>query len=190
MGSFVDILLLAIVVFFLFSGIRRGFVRTLLSFASRIASVVLAFFVSDKYDELIYEKFLKDSVVNSIEEHVSASSVNGEISSFLEETLAGPASVLVCRIIVFAIISVVASFVFDIIINLVCKIVQLPVLRTANKALGGVLGLLNGLVCVLIISYICVIAVGLVNNAEFSEVIASSRIIEIFTSTKNGFMGV
>lgn len=231
MGTFVDLLLLAIVIFFVFTGMRNGFVRTLLSFVFKIASVVLAYFVSDKYDEAIYEKFLKDSVINSIEEHVASSSANdasqhisvvlesipesisgilkalgidfanfgettsayatnGEISSFLEETLAGPASVFVCRIIIFAIVSFVASFVFSIITNILCKIVKLPVLRTANKALGGVLGLLNGMIFVLIVSYLCVIASALINNSEFCEVIESSQVIEIFTSTMNGFIGV
>ena len=231
MGTVVDLLLLAVVIVFVFSGMKNGFVRTLLSFAARILSVVLAYFVSDKYDEAIYEKILRDSVINGIEERVvaspvsdvsqrvsvvlesvpesilgilealgldltsfdkmvSASASNGEISSFLEETLAGPASVFVCRIIIFAFVSFLASLVFSIIINLLCKIVKLPVLRTANKALGGALGLFNGIIFALIVSYICVIVSGLINNSEFSEIVNSSHVIEIFTSTMNGFIGV
>ncbi len=229
MGTLVDLLLLAAVMFFVFTGMRNGFVRTLLSFVSKIASVVLAYFVSDKYDEVIYEEFLKDSIVNGIEEHVAASSLsdasqqvsvvlesipesisgilkafgidlanfgkaasapNGEFSSFLEETLAGPASVFVCRILIFVIVSFIASFVFGIVINMLCKIVKLPVLRTANKALGGVLGLLNGMIFVLIVSYICIIISGLINNPEFGEIVNASYVIEIFTSTMNSFIGV
>ena len=96
----------------------------------------------------------------------------------------------VCRIIIFAIVSFLASLVFSIIINLLCKIVKLPVLRTANKALGGALGLFNGIIFALIVSYICVIVSGLINNSEFSEIVNSSHVIEIFTSTMNGFIGV
>ncbi len=231
MSTVVDLLLLAAVIFFIVSGMRGGFVRTLLSFISKIAAVVLAYFVSDEYDELVYEKFLKESVINGIEESISASSagdfsqqvidvfksipesvsgileslgidfssfgeiassssVSGEIASLLEETIVRPACVLVCGIVLFAVVSAIASFTFGIIINLVCKFVSLPVLRTANKALGGVLGLLNGLIFVLIVSYICVIASGLTGSEDFSEVISSSHIIEIFTSTINGFIGV
>ena len=231
MGTFVDLLLLAVVIIFVFAGIKNGFVRALLSFAARIVSVMLAYFVSDKYDEAVYENFLKDRIINGIEERVAASPVSdvsqqvsvvlesipesisgilealgldlasfcerisvsassAEISSFLEKTLAGPATVFVCRIIIFVVVSFVASFVFSIAIRMICKIVKLPVLKTANKALGGALGLLNGMIFVLIISYICIIASGLINNPEFSEVVNASYVIKFFTSTMNGFIGV
>ena len=226
----VDLLLLAIVIYFLIMGIRRGFMRTLLSFVSKIASVMLAYFISDKYDELIYETFFKESIISNIEEKLasspggevsqqisdlltsvpesvsalaralgidflslgeslSASGINGEVSAFVEQILSGPA-VFICGIIIFAIAYAVITFVFNILINLLCKIVKLPILKTADKALGGALGLFNGFITVLILSYVCVIASAFINNPQFSEIINNSQIIEILTSTMNGFIGV
>lgn len=231
MSIIIDLLLLAIVIFFLFSGARRGFVRTLLSFGSRIASFMIAFFVSDEYDELIYEKFFKESVINNIDEKISSTAVGdisqrisdalnavpesflsfvknlgvdfsglgevaadsaaeGELSSFIEQTLAGPVTVMVCRIIIFAVAYALLSFAFSILINVVCRIVKLPVLRTANKALGGVLGLLNGLISALVLSYILVIISVFLDSPEFCEVVNTSYVIETLTSIMNGFIGV
>ncbi len=231
MGIIVDLLLLAVVIYFVVIGMKRGFVRTLLSFLSKIASAFVAVFVTDKYDDLIYGKFFKESVISSIDEHLSASVADdvsqqisdvlksvpgsasrilealgidfsslgdfvsssmgkGEASDFIEQTLAGPITVFVCRIIIFAIAFALLSFVFGILINVVCRIVELPVLRTANKALGGVLGLLNGLIIILVLSYVCIIVSVFLDNSEFSGIINDSQVIEILTSTMNGFIGV
>lgn len=231
MGTFVDLLLLVIVALFMLIGIKNGFVRTLLSLVSRIASVVLAYLASDKYAEMFYEKFLKERIVSSFDEHVATTSLsdvsqqvsavldsipesvsgilnvlgidlasfsnvasdsieNSNVSSFLEETIAGPASVFVCRIIIFVIVSLLASLAFSILIKLLCKIVDLPVLKTANKALGGILGLLNGIILSFIASYVCVIISGWINYPDFNEAVNASYLIEFFTSTMNGFIGV
>lgn len=166
MLNFIDLILLAVVAYFFFMGIKRGFTRTLLSFLARIASIVAAYFVSDMYDDVVYEKFFIDY-----------------ISSSLEQTVAGPIAIAVCRIVIFVLVSAVASLVLNIVINAICNIVKLPVLRTANKLLGAVLGLVNGLLCVFVVSFICTIALSFIDNAEFTEAVSSSYIIDLFAYT-------
>lgn len=181
MINLVDLILLALIIFFIVTGVKRGFARTLLSFLARIASLVIAYFISDMYAETVYEKFLKDDVVNVIAENFKLDmTVMETVSSSVEELVAGPLAVVVCRIVIFAVVSAVASIVLGILVNLICKIAKLPVLRTANKLLGAVLGLFNGLLCVFILSFICTIATGFVDNSEFTEMVNSSYIIDYF----------
>lgn len=187
MFSYIDLILSAIVIFFVFTGAKRGFTRTLLSFLARIISLITAYVVSDMYADVVYEKLLKDDVVNAIAENfkldvsvIKDVGISETVSASLEEVIAGPLTVVVCRIVIFAAVSAVASIVLSILVNLICKIVKLPVLRTANKILGALLGLLNGLICVFILSFICTIATGFVDNAEFAEMVNSSYIIDYF----------
>lgn len=86
-----------------------------------------------------------------------------------------------CRIVLFALTSFVLSMLLGIVVNLICKVVKLPILRTANSVLGALLGVVNGVVCVFIISYVCVIAASLLGNDVLNNMVYSSRIIELFT---------
>lgn len=77
MFNYVDLILIAIVLLFVITGIRKGFARTLLSFVAKVISLVVAYFVSDMYAEEVYERFLKKFVLDAIESDIS-SSVAGE----------------------------------------------------------------------------------------------------------------
>ncbi len=220
MLNYVDWILLALVAFFVITGIRKGFARTLLSFVARVTSLVVAYFISDMYAESVYERLFKDVVSNAIESNIDSSASIGVseqlhtvlskfpqivtsigdnlgldalinqqvddsgfaegVSTALEESVAGPLAVAVCKIILFAIVSAIASFVLAILVNLLCKIVKLPILKTADKLLGAGLGLVNGLICVFILSFIFTIASGFINPPELADAINSSYIIDFF----------
>ncbi len=220
MFNYVDLILLALIAFFVITGIRKGFTRTLLSFLARIASLVAAYFISDMYAEAVYESFFKDAVVNAIGSDLSSLSdvvsehiwtawsglpqslsaigekfglemlaIHGEfdgigvaegVTSTLEEAVAGPIAIGICKIIIFAIASAVVSFVLAILVNLLCKVVKLPVLKTADKLFGAGLGLVNGFICVFILSFIFTIASGFISPPELADAIDSSYIIDFF----------
>ena len=219
MFNYVDLALLALVLFFIITGIRKGFARTLLSFVGRIASLIVAYFVSDMYADVVYEKFIKEALTNAIESNVNSALTEGVpeklnitwselpqiftsivdklgleisqldtsgmtqgVSSTLEETIAGPIAIVICRIIIFAIVSVVASFVISILVNLLCKIVKLPILKTADKLLGAGLGLVNGLICVFILSFVFTVVSGFISPSELSDEVNSSYIIDLFAN--------
>lgn len=218
MFNLIDLILLAVIACFVFVGAKNGFVRTLLSFVAKIASLVVAYFVSDMYAETVYNSFLKESVLGAIEKQIASTdadnfsqqfetavqsipdsllkiaetfgmdmhalkeqsgdlNLTGELVSALEQSVAGPIVVIVCRILIFVIVSAVASFLLGIVVNIISNIVKLPVLRTANKLLGAVLGLLNGAVCVFILSFICVVVSVFIDNTEFTEAVNSSYMV-------------
>ncbi len=222
MWNFIDLLLVLLIIFFIISGKRKGFARTLLSFFSKLVSVAVAFFVSNRYSALFYDKFLKESVVNALETEIKLTSASdtseqisavldsipqsltglaemfgintdmiksevadysftGNVAASLEKSIAGPLIESLCAIVLFALTSAVLSMLLGIVVNLICKIVKLPILRTANSVLGALLGCVNGLICTFIISYVFVIAASLLGNDLFSNVVYSSRIIELFT---------
>ena len=118
-----------------------------------------------------------DALIN---QQVDDSGFAEGVSTALEESVAGPIAVVVCRIILFVIVSAVVSFVLNIVVNLLCKVVKLPVLKTADKLFGAGLGLVNGLICVFILSFIFTIASGFISPPELADAINSSYIIDFF----------
>ncbi len=88
MVNFLDLILLAFLVYFVIIGARKGFVRTLLSFVTRIASVVVAWLVSDNYAHVLYDKFLKDNVADAIELHIKSADA-GTVAQSFESALQG-----------------------------------------------------------------------------------------------------
>lgn len=222
MGTVIDLLLVAVLIILVIFGARKGFARTLFSFLAKIASVIIAYVVSDMYADVVYEKFFKESVVGALESNVDSTlasgdismqissvwenlpdflkrigeaflidplaingqiddiNLSGEIASSLEQVFAGPLATVVCRIVLFALVSFISSILLSVIVNLICKVVRLPVLRSADKLIGAALGLLNGLVSVFIISFVFTIVSGFITNEAFTEIVNSSYIINIF----------
>lgn len=67
----IDILLLAILVILIIRGQRKGFVRMLLETVGYIASLVAAWFVSNKFASVLYNSYFKEGVARGIESRFS-----------------------------------------------------------------------------------------------------------------------
>lgn len=118
-----------------------------------------------------------------MEETVRGTDLTADLAVSLEGSVIGPVVTAICRIIIFAIVSAVASLVFGAIVDIISGFAKLPVLRTADSLFGAGLGLINGFLCVLIISYFLVIAASLIDNSEIIDIIDSSVLISLFTKT-------
>ncbi len=75
MGILVDVLLLLIFIYFIIMGKKKGFIRTLLLVVSKLASFLLAKFISSEYSALVYESFFKELTVNRIESYLKDGSL-------------------------------------------------------------------------------------------------------------------
>lgn len=80
---------------------------------------------------------------------------SGQLAKLLAERVGGPIVIQMCRFVLFCIFSVVISIVMKLLAGVIDRIFNLPVLRTANTALGALLGGLKGLV---IVALICMTA--------------------------------
>lgn len=119
MGIFLDIGLLALLAFFIFSGFRRGFVRSLAELVGCWASIVAAVLISPRI-AVVLQPYLKKW----------APSVpwNGA---------AGRVAAAVLIFIAMEVLVQILAYLLD-------HVFQLPVLRQINMLLGGLLGLLKG----------------------------------------------
>ncbi len=117
-----------------------------------------------------------------ITENVKNSDFTSNVAVTLEETIAAPILTIICQLIIFAVVSTVASFLLNIVVRMICKVVKLPVLRTADGLLGGGLGFINGVLITYVLSCVLIVVASFADNAEVAEIINSSKIIELFTN--------
>lgn len=119
MGTFVTIALIAVLLFFLVSGFRRGFVRSLADLIGCIVSIVLSVRFSAQLSTLA-QPFLKKW-----------------IPSWQPGTLWG-------RVIAAVVLFIVLEVVVQAVALGLDQLFRLPGLRQINSLLGGIFGLLKG----------------------------------------------
>ena len=61
-----DILVVALIIFFVVNGYRKGFFRSILGFIGFVATVTISIFLTNFSSNLIYDIFIKPSIVNNI----------------------------------------------------------------------------------------------------------------------------
>lgn len=156
MSTAFDLILLAVLLFFLVSGFRRGFVRSFFEFAGYL----LALAASAAYSGALAEKLTPAlSKVKQL----------------------GPLTGVAARIISAVLIFIVLQILVHILVEIVDRFFRLPVLHQINSLLGGVFGLAKG--C-LILLLVCTVvrfilpAAGAANLGGNVQKIADSRIYQ------------
>ncbi len=131
---------------------RKGFARSVLEFFSFFASAVVTRLYYDDFATLILEKttFFSDD-------------------AFPEQK---------ARLIAMIILFVASAIIIKLLINLVDRFFKLPLIKTANKALGLLLGVLSGF---LIVSVICIMInfVAMTGYEPLVNAIENSKVMEI-----------
>ena len=61
-----DILVIALIIFFVVKAYKKGFFRSILGFIGFIATVTISIFLTNFSSNLIYDIFIKPSIVNNI----------------------------------------------------------------------------------------------------------------------------
>lgn len=83
---FFDVFALAIILFYLYIGGKKGFVKTLLYFAGYVISFALAFWVSNNLSTSVYDAVIKDNVTNTIESKLDNFNASDEIKRILNNS--------------------------------------------------------------------------------------------------------
>lgn len=120
--------------------------------------------------------------VDSLMNGINSSQITNDVAVLIEENVLAPILILVCQVVIFSVVSALISIVLTIVINLVCTVDKLPIIKSANGVLGAVLGLINGVIVVYIVSFVLITLSVLIDNSELNNFIASSYIIEMCTS--------
>jgi len=124
-GTFTDVLLIGILVYFAISGFRRGFVHSLVDFLGSIIAIVVA---------VVYSKRAAVSIG----------------SFFTKNKIPWPQNELIARVVAAVILFVAVELLVRIVSYFLDGVFHLPFLRQINALLGGVLGLCEGGVVVLL----------------------------------------
>lgn len=75
MSLLLDLLIVAVLVFGLLSGVRRGFVRTVIELIGYALILVLAFTAAGPVSEKVYDKFVRETVEQSVSSAFSETAV-------------------------------------------------------------------------------------------------------------------
>ncbi len=103
---------------------------------------------------------------------------NAAVARELADNVAKPVITAVTQAILFVLLLVVSYILLMIVVKLIDKFFKLPVLKTANKILGGALGAVKGIMLVFLLCVIFEIFFGTGNDSFMSGAVESSKIIE------------
>lgn len=118
----------------------------------------------------------------SLTQKIGAADISGAaLAQTLSESVAKPIVTALCRIVLFVVLILVLGIVFRILAAVIDRICRLPVLRTANAALGGVFGALKGLLVVLVAGVALQLLANLFGTpgSSFYEAVETSFILGI-----------
>ncbi|MCR4924895.1 MAG: CvpA family protein [Clostridiales bacterium] len=222
MNFIIDILLIALFVFFVVRGAKKGFALSLLEFAATILAGVVAYYLSGIIAPIMYATTFEKTVVNSISAQIGAggasvaqeaaavidtlpgflikgssaigidvnhimSSINtmnlsgASVAQALSDNIVEPIVTAFLRSILFIVLLVISIVVLKFVVRIVNKIFKLPILNSANKILGAVMGALKGVVAVLLVSLSLSMFVSLEGDTTsvIAKSIESSKIVSV-----------
>lgn len=155
MGNYIiDIILSVIFVAVTVKYFVKGFAKTVLDFAAVIISVILT------------------------------GALSGKICSWLSvnTSLLKGGSLFVSKLLIFVLCFAFFYVVLKWLVSLINKIFKVPVLKQANKLLGGLLGAVCGLMIVGVISVALQISAHVVYKSDFSRLVENSQIVQFVLS--------
>lgn len=189
MGIILDLILVAIIVFFIWRSAKRGFVRVVVELVGYLLVLYIAFVCSAPLATVCYDTFAAPSVTNSIETAIkgavgnsanaAADDVIDSIPDFISESasrfgfstnglkstlqsslnqgtekaavavadyVARPIITGFIRSLLVILIFLIGFFLVRLLARAINTAFKLPIIGTANRFLGGGIGLLKGFV--------------------------------------------
>ncbi len=158
----IDIILAGI--FLVMTGIyfRRGFAKTILKFVSFFLSIVLSRAVSGTVMDWVLEN---TSLFTGTERYIT-------------------------KLIITVITFVVVSAALNALVVLVNKFFKIPVLKQANKLLGGLLGALCGGIIVIVLCFAFQITSHVMYKTDFAQAVENSKIVQFVLSDEKVNEGI
>ena len=140
----------------------KGFAKTILNFVAFFLSIVLAKGVSGTVTDWVFS--------------------NTRLFTGTERYIAQ----LVITVLCFVVLSVLLNWA----VALVNKFFKIPVLKQANKLLGGLLGALCGLMIVIVLCHLLQFFSHIIYNAQFVNAVESSNIVQLLLSDETVLEGI
>lgn len=158
----IDIILAVIFLALTIKYFTKGFAKTILNFAAFFLSIVLSKSLSGAVTDWVFS--------------------NTKLFAGTERYIAN----LIITVLCF----VVLSFLLNWVVSIINRFFKLPVLKQANKILGGLLGALCGGIVVVILCFTLQIASHVVYKAEFVNAVENSIIVQTVLSDEKVLEGI
>lgn len=97
----------------------------------------------------------------------------------LTDKVAAPIITALVHAVLFSILFFVIYSLLKVVVVLINKFFKLPVLKSANKLLGAVLGVLKGALSIFVLCVLLKIVAGLCTDTIFAQAVHSSRIVSL-----------
>lgn len=95
----------------------------------------------------------------------------------LEKSVAAPIITAVAHAILFVVLLILSYILLMIVVRLIDKFFKLPLLNTANRLLGGVLGAFKGIIFVFLLCIILEVVAGIGKDSFARDAVEASKII-------------
>lgn len=158
----IDIILAAIFLALTIKYFTKGFAKTILKFVAFFLSIVLSKSVSGTVTDWVFS--------------------NTKLFTGTERYIAQ----LIITVLCFVVLSVLLNWA----VTLVNKFFKVPVLKQANKLLGGLLGALCGLMIVIVLCHMLQFCSHIIYNAQFVNAVESSKIVQLVLSDEKVLEGI
>ena len=112
-----------------------------------------------------------------------AGSVDLSASNIAADSVAKPIAVAVLKVLSFAVIFFVCDFFLQIAAKAVCKLFELPVIRSVNRTLGGVFGALKGVFVAVFACLLLDAAASFAPGTQFASAVGASKLVSLIVST-------
>ena len=112
-----------------------------------------------------------------------AGSVDLSASNIAAEICDKPIAVAVLKVLSFAVIFFVCDFFLQIAAKAVCKLFELPVIRSVNRTLGGVFGALKGVFVAVFACLLLDAAASFAPGTQFASAVGASKLVSLIVST-------
>lgn len=145
-----DLIIVLVVLIFMILGYYKGLVRSILSVVQYFAVIVLSIKLAPAFSKFLIEKFSLDlTIVEWIKnnENMFSEAIN-LINNEILKNFAGRIINVLSIIILFIVLKIVFGFA----ISILNKVTNLPILNAVNRLGGLILGAVNGILVVYIIS--------------------------------------
>lgn len=158
----IDIILAAIFLALTIKYFTKGFAKTILNFVAFFLSIVLSKSLSGTVTDWVFS--------------------NTKLFTGTERYIAQ----LIITVLCFVVLSVLLNWA----VTLVNKFFKVPVLKQANKLLGGLLGALCGLMIVIVLCHMLQFCSHIIYNAQFVNAVESSKIVQLVLSDEKVLEGI
>ncbi|MEG0832528.1 MAG: CvpA family protein [Oscillospiraceae bacterium] len=184
MNYIYDAVIIVVLLVGIWSGYRRGLLSSLISLGGFIISILGAMWLSNRFAASVYEKYVAPKISTGLLEKFASSEAAKPFVSQGAQAVSDALDAMLTKL-VEALIFIVAVVVLFLLISLIANALKLfnkiPILGAANKILGAVIGVAQGLiVCYLLVTVVALMIKTGSGTGIFSESIVAKTFLFSF----------